>query len=205
MAYDKQTWETGEVISAERLNHMEDGIAEAGSSSGGGLTNMVNGSAAGSVRGINTASEDSSYTMGTYAFAEGNGTKAIGNSSHAEGVASIASGHQSHAEGNGAQATGNASHAEGNGAQATGDTSHAEGHGTIAQGHCQHVSGEYNIAQGTKYTHADSDYAVIVGNGSSKNARSNAFAMKWDGTFVFANGTEITPAQFASLLALLNN
>ena len=35
MAYDKQTWETGEVISAERLNHMEDGIAEAGSSSGG--------------------------------------------------------------------------------------------------------------------------------------------------------------------------
>lgn len=33
MAYEKQTWTTGEVITAEKLNHMEDGIADAG---GGG-------------------------------------------------------------------------------------------------------------------------------------------------------------------------
>ena len=26
MAYTKQTWETGQVITAEKLNHMEDGI-----------------------------------------------------------------------------------------------------------------------------------------------------------------------------------
>ena len=26
MAYEKQTWNTGDVISAEKLNHMEDGI-----------------------------------------------------------------------------------------------------------------------------------------------------------------------------------
>lgn len=26
MAYEKQTWETGQVITAEKLNHMEDGI-----------------------------------------------------------------------------------------------------------------------------------------------------------------------------------
>ena len=28
MAYTKQTWQTGEVITAEKLNHIEDGIAE---------------------------------------------------------------------------------------------------------------------------------------------------------------------------------
>ena len=28
MAYEKQTWQCGDVISAEKLNHMEDGIAE---------------------------------------------------------------------------------------------------------------------------------------------------------------------------------
>lgn len=30
MAYDKYTWTTGETITAEKLNHMEDGIAEGG-------------------------------------------------------------------------------------------------------------------------------------------------------------------------------
>lgn len=29
MSYEKQTWTTGEVITQEKLNHMEDGIAEA--------------------------------------------------------------------------------------------------------------------------------------------------------------------------------
>ena len=29
MAYEKQTWTTGETITQEKLNHMEDGIAEA--------------------------------------------------------------------------------------------------------------------------------------------------------------------------------
>lgn len=32
MAYEKQTWTTGDVITQEKLNHMEDGIAGAGSS-----------------------------------------------------------------------------------------------------------------------------------------------------------------------------
>lgn len=30
MAYEKQTWVTGEVITEEKLNHMEDGIANSG-------------------------------------------------------------------------------------------------------------------------------------------------------------------------------
>ena len=34
MAYEKQTWTTGEVITQEKLNHMEDGIANAGGDAG---------------------------------------------------------------------------------------------------------------------------------------------------------------------------
>ena len=39
MAYEKQTWECGEVISAEKLNHIEDGIEEA--SQGGSVEPMI--------------------------------------------------------------------------------------------------------------------------------------------------------------------
>ena len=28
MAYEKQTWQCGETITADKLNHMEDGIEE---------------------------------------------------------------------------------------------------------------------------------------------------------------------------------
>ena len=63
------------------------------------LTNIVDGSASGSVRGINTKLEDSSYKMGNNAWAEGLNTMASGKSSHAEGVGAIASGDFSHVEG----------------------------------------------------------------------------------------------------------
>ena len=38
MAYEKQTWVTGEVITKEKLNHMEDGIANSGGGSEKQLT-----------------------------------------------------------------------------------------------------------------------------------------------------------------------
>ncbi len=31
MAYTKNTWETGDIVSSQKLNHIEDGIANAGS------------------------------------------------------------------------------------------------------------------------------------------------------------------------------
>lgn len=34
MAYTKQTWATGDVVTANKLNHMEDGIAEGGTGGG---------------------------------------------------------------------------------------------------------------------------------------------------------------------------
>lgn len=30
MAYTKNTWNTGDIVSSQKLNHMEDGIADAG-------------------------------------------------------------------------------------------------------------------------------------------------------------------------------
>lgn len=30
MSYNKQTWQTGDIITADKLNHMEDGIASGG-------------------------------------------------------------------------------------------------------------------------------------------------------------------------------
>lgn len=30
MSYEKQTWETGDIITSAKLNHMEDGIADTG-------------------------------------------------------------------------------------------------------------------------------------------------------------------------------
>lgn len=30
MSYTKQTWYTGDIITADKLNHMEDGIASGG-------------------------------------------------------------------------------------------------------------------------------------------------------------------------------
>ena len=36
MAYTKQTWENGDVITAEKLNHIESGIEEASQGGGGG-------------------------------------------------------------------------------------------------------------------------------------------------------------------------
>lgn len=35
MSYEKQTWMNGEVITADKLNHMEDGIADSGGGAGG--------------------------------------------------------------------------------------------------------------------------------------------------------------------------
>lgn len=41
MAYTKNTWATGDVVTAAKLNHMEDGIAGAGSGGSGGGTLLI--------------------------------------------------------------------------------------------------------------------------------------------------------------------
>ena len=41
MAYEKQNWECGQVITADKLNHMEDGIANAGGDCDCGVVHII--------------------------------------------------------------------------------------------------------------------------------------------------------------------
>lgn len=113
--------------------------------------------------------------------AEGSGTNATGSSSHSEGSSTTASGSYSHAEGNSTTASGDYSHTEGYYTATKKIASHAEGWYTIAGGRYQHVEGKYNIED------TNDKYAFIIGNGTSGNNRSNAFAIDWDGLVYIGN------------------
>lgn len=131
--------------------------------------------------GFETAHAEGNQTIaaGTYGpHAEGFGSKALAEyGPHAEGYSSVASGnYASHAEGLGTTASGvNGSHSEGRGSVASGSASHAQNLETIAASDNQTALGKYNVAD-----NADA-YAVIVGNGTADNARSNALTVDWSG------------------------
>lgn len=151
------------------------------------------------------AEGDSTDAEGYGAHAEGESTTASGEAAHAEGNSTTASGESAHAEGNGTEASEFCGHAEGSGTVASGYAAHAAGSGTIAATKSQTVVGEFNIEDNPNDApEARGDYAFIVGNGTSNNARSNAFAIDWDGNLVLFNaGTPVvlTPAKLAQLIA----
>lgn len=143
--------------------------------------------------GMSEASEE-------YAHAEGR-SHASGPASHAEGLG-VSSGQYSHAEGYRTFATGEASHSEGIDAEAFGIASHAQNFGTIANKVSQTAIGVYNISD----TNSDYDashymggkYALIIGNGTSDSARSNALTVGWDGTLTAA-GIDLTTLQTGTI------
>lgn len=114
-----------------------------------------------------------------YSHAEGWNTISRGLGSHAEGNNTQTIGNFSHSEGFGTTSKGACSHAEGMSTEAIGDESHVEGFATRALSQFQHVEGMYN---------ADNPNALhIVGNGTSENARKNAFEVLIDGTIRIPN------------------
>lgn len=149
-----------------------------------------------------------------YAHAEGRNTEARSFASHAEGRDTKAYGYQSHAEGSKTIALNSASHAEGSNTQATGAHAHSEGYYTKAIGKGAHSEGnycsaisDYSHAAGL-YTVANNDYqfvvgkynliddvsspnysayAFVIGNGTSKTNRSNAFTIDWEGNIETQN------------------
>lgn len=137
-------------------------------------------------------------TIGNYSTAEGKNNTASGYGSHAEGVFNVASGVASHAEGNMTNASANCSHAEGQQTTARGDMSHAEGEDSYAGGwasHAQNIGtnahnraqtalGEYNIIDTSGAEAIRGTYSVIIGNGTSDSARSNALTVDWSGNVV---------------------
>ena len=138
-------------------------------------SNIINGSAEGSLRTINSAEENKTYTIGENALAVGFGTKATGKASHAEGFITnaegrsahsegqetFATGYYSHAEGKITHARGESSHAEGYAANAIGDNSHAEGVETVAEGEGSHAEGGYTDARGN-YSHSEGEQTHAI-------------------------------------------
>ena len=139
--------------------------------------NIKNGKAIGSLRTINSKEENSSYSLGYYAFAEGDNTQASGSGSHAEGDNTQASGSGSHAEGGHTQASVSCSHAEGYYTQALGSGSHAEGNNTQASGSYSHVEGFGTKASGSgshaegEHTQASGSYSHVEGNNTQSGQK----------------------------------
>lgn len=154
-----------------------------------GLNSHAEGSNTQAIAGQTHTEGAATKAGGTNAHAEGYYAQALGVSSHAEGQSTTASGNNSHAEGRETMAQQDAAHAEGNGTRANGYYSHAQNLRTIAQGRAQTVIGCNNIAQGTPNSAQDTDYAFIIGNGADADHRSNALAVQWNGTVVFADGS----------------
>ena len=130
----------------------------------------------------NTASNDFTFAMGIQttasapgAHAEGGLTVANASYSHAEGFKSASTGEYSHVEGVVCESSGQGSHAEGYYTVASGQRSHSEGCFTEAASQYQHVQGKYNVVD------SKGVYAHIVGNGTGKDNRHNAYTLDWQG------------------------
>ena len=145
------------------------------------------------IRYISTDSDLKAYTLGkrgsgnvgAYSVAEGFGTVASDKWSHAEGSNTTAYGYASHAEGAGTATRSDYAHAEGYGTVASGAESHAQNSNTIAASSSQTAMGKYNVSD------SSNTYALIIGNGTADNARSNALAVDWDG-YVYPQNTKMT-------------
>lgn len=220
--YDKKEWVTGEVITADKLNHMEEGIEAVdmtdritkGSGNGAVVENDLTGQnkatgdfshAEGSITeasgyGAHAEGSQGTKATGDYSHAEGWGTQAKGDASHSEGIYSKADGDFSHAGGSG-NATGDYSFAHGCGAEATGFCSASIGWYTKANNDRMFVCGRFNKPQEEKEEWDDDEYLFVVGAGTEEAQRYNAFAVSRE--CVVICGVKITRQQIERLLALI--
>lgn len=133
---------------------------------------------------------------GESAHAEGFGTTASSGRAHSEGYQTLASATDAHAEGWKTVSSETRAHAEGQSTTASGYYSHSEGCRTLASAQGSHAQNYHTIAASSyqtalgKYNIEDNQnqYAVILGNGTSSNARSNAAMIDWSGNFSIAGG-----------------
>lgn len=141
--------------------------------------------------GVNTTAS------GHASHSEGGETTVSGEFAHVEGFRSSASGYGAHAEGYQGFALATASHAEGYATYANEPYSHAEGYFTKASSDYQHVSGKFNVED------TNDTYAVIVGNGTGSNARSNAFTVDWSGNICDGTGEQVYASHFTSTVSAI--
>lgn len=193
----------------------------------GAYSFAINGTASGN---FSCAIGYKSTSSGEGSYAEGFNTTASGDRSHAEGTGTIASAFATHAEGidsnatfNGAHAEGSSSatnycaHSEGGNTRATAFYSHAEGRFTLASGSSSHAqnyntiaASAYQTAMGKYNVEDNADtYALIIGNGTTVNARSNALTVDWSGNLWIAGGISVPSINLvdsnSATLATINN
>lgn len=154
MAYTPTVWTTGDVVTSEKLNKLENAIVGNVKDVSGTYEYVLEDASEPIIETFNNAiienDLENNVANAPYAHAEGVQTTASGAYAHAEGGSTIASGNTSHAEGNLTTASGDYSHAEGNFTTASGGSSHAEGQYTIASGDYSHAEGAtYNFNQKT--------------------------------------------------------
>lgn len=137
-----------------------------------GGTNAITCSGTATVTSFAAAFEIESFTAfrGTYTISTTGAAMTFGErkQNSSIGILSSAFGHD-------VTASGKYSFAEGDGATASGQASHAGGTGTKATKNSQTAIGKYNKND------TGNTYAVIVGNGTSDSARSNALTADWSG------------------------
>lgn len=143
-----------------------------------------------------TAVGNNNKATASNCFAEGQLTEATADYTHAAGFMSKATKTGAHAQGYACTASGQWSHAEGAQCVAGGDKSHAEGTNSVASAENAHAQGLYATAASANQTvigrnniaDSNDDYALIIGNGASENARANALTVDWGGN-VIADGS----------------
>jgi hypothetical protein len=182
------------IYPSRSFQHGFGNIAQGNNSHAEGVSNLSSGEGSHAEGFFTISSGDSSHAegdqaqaTGNYSHAEGWLTLSSGPYSHAEGLLTTAVGGISHAEGAYTISQGDYSHAEGFGTVALGDWSHTEGYGTIASGSYQHVQGQFN-------THGDSTSLMIVGNGTTNNARRDAFKVRMSGSIVLPTTQSSAPS-----------
>lgn len=163
------------------------GLLTLGSNTWNLIKNIEDGSAS-SIRGVGSAAESSTYTLGQYAATFGFKTKAAGTNAFAINYQTSA-GADSFAQGNNTEAWGVASHAEGYFAQTQGDCSHAEGANTISVGSYSHTEGTNTKSVGS-YSHAEGNNTISVGDYShaegSGSGQSKTFTYVSSKTFTLS-------------------
>ena len=191
-----RTIASGDYSHAEGTNTEASGSAshaEGGYSKASGPYSHVSGWETQASGECSYAEGELTRATGRRSHAEGNNTKATGEDSHSEGFSTTASGTNAHAEGSKTTASGSDSHAEGAYSVASGGGSHAQNAYTIANGVAQTAMGKFNIA--------DTTSALIIGNGTADNARSNALTIDWNGnTWLAGKITQGSPSEDATII-----
>jgi hypothetical protein len=124
-------------------------------------------------------------TGGWFSTAAGIFTKAGAWASTAFGDKSYASGHTSFATGFTTVASGQLSATFGDQSKASGYASFAMGYNTTAQSFASLVLGRYNLISGTPTLWYSNEPALVIGNGTSTTARSNAMTVYKNGNADF--------------------